>query len=368
MTPASEVKHYSIDWLWPGRIARAKLTLLTGAPGSGKSALVASIIAAVTTGGTYPCGEGRAPEGSVILVCPDGDPDVLIPRLKAAGADLTRVQIICQVQGAKGPRPFDLATDVSLLDDAVRTLKGLRAILIDALNLPTGRAAAQATRALLDPLAALAKDHDLAMLAILQPTGSDRRASKPVSLDALALGAARAAFALETDPADESRRLLLPLKNELAPEGGIVPFRIIGREIAPGQSAARIAFEPQHHPLSPREFMARQARGFNSARTEAIEFLRGLMGSARHLKLRHVEQEARAAGLIGANQALSKCRVLREARMAMGLTMTRESAGGGAWVWAKPQASPAPQAKPSVASPPLQPAQMQNAQAAQAKR
>ena len=64
-----------------------------------KSALAASITATVTTGGAYPCREGRAPQGSVLLVCPDGDPDVLIPRLKAAGADLGRVQLMrCKAQ------------------------------------------------------------------------------------------------------------------------------------------------------------------------------------------------------------------------------------------------------------------------------
>jgi hypothetical protein len=53
----SETKSAPINWIWPGRIARAKLTLFAGAPGSGKSALAASIIAAVTTGGAYPCQE-----------------------------------------------------------------------------------------------------------------------------------------------------------------------------------------------------------------------------------------------------------------------------------------------------------------------
>ncbi len=95
----SETKSAAIHWIWPGRIARAKLTLFAGAPGSGKSALAASITATVTTGGAYPCREGRAPQGSVLLVCPDGDPDVLIPRLKAAGADLGRVQLMrCKAQ------------------------------------------------------------------------------------------------------------------------------------------------------------------------------------------------------------------------------------------------------------------------------
>jgi hypothetical protein len=49
--------------------------------------------------------------------------------------------------------------------------------------------------------------------------------------------------------------------------------------------------------------------------------------------------------------------VLRDARMAMGLEMTRESADSGAWVWAKAGASVQPTAV--VASPSLQPVQTQ---------
>jgi putative DNA primase/helicase len=354
MTRASELKYWPINWLWPGRIARAKLTLLAGAPGSGKSTLATSIIAAVTTGGSYPCDEGSAPKGSVILVCPGGDPDVLGPRLKAAGADLARVHIIADVPGPKGPRPFDVATDWRLLDGAVRTIKDLRVVVVDAVNLSAGRAAEQASRAALDRLAGLAKDHDISIIALVQTAGAHRGAHKPVSLDALTLGTARAAFVIEADPADENRRLLLQAKNELARDPGTLAFRITEQEIEPGQDAARIEFEPQHHSLSAREFAARQARGFNSVRAEAIEFLRSLFGSARDLNIRHIEQEARAAGLIKEKQTLSQCRVLRDARMAMGLTMTREGRNSGEWVWAKPSAP-----KLAVVSPPLQPSQAQ---------
>jgi putative DNA primase/helicase len=71
---ASEQKIRLTTWLWPGRIPSAKLTLLAGAPGCGKSALAINIIAAVTTGGAYPCREGNAPKGSVILVSPTATP------------------------------------------------------------------------------------------------------------------------------------------------------------------------------------------------------------------------------------------------------------------------------------------------------
>jgi hypothetical protein len=357
ITRASELKSAPIQWLWPNRIARGKLTLLAGAPGAGKSALAATIMAAITTGGAFPCNEGHAPHGSALMVSPHADPDVLLPRLKAAGADLARVHLIREVPGAKGPRPFDVATDLPLLDAAVRNIKDLRAIIIDGFTLSTRRAAAEQARIILKSLAALAESHAVSVMLVMQPAGRDRFNNKPALFHPLALDAARAAFMIETDPADESRRLFQQIKNELAPDRGMLAFRITAHQTMPGQTTARIVFEAQHHPLSVRQFRLQQARSFNSAKAEAIEFVCGLLGSARELKPAHVEQHARAAGLLRPTQALSQSRLLREARMALGLVITREASGGDAWVWAKPAAHvaspPVPTAQPSTKQPAL---------------
>jgi hypothetical protein len=280
---------------------------------------------------------------------PAADPDVLVPRLKAAGADLAHVQIITHVPDSEIPRPFNLATDLLLLHGAMKTLEKRRLVVVDAVNLPGGRAAEQATRSVLDRLAFLAKAHDVSILTLVQTAAADRGARKPAMLDALTLGTARAAFVIEADPADQNRKLLLQAKNELARDPGTLAFRITAQETEEDETASRIEFEPQHHSLSAHEFAARQARGFNTARAESIEFLRALFGSASELTIRHIEQEARAAGLIKEKQALNQCRVLRDARMVMGLAMTRTAGDSEAWVWAKAGA------RPVAASPPLQP-------------
>src|SRR5262249_52707841 len=151
------------------------------------------------------------------------------------------------------------------------------------------------------------------------------------------------------------RRLLQQFKNELAPDRGMLAFRITAHPTGPGQTAARIAFEPRHHPLSLRQFKLRQARSFNSAKAEAIEFVRGLFGSTRELKPAHVEQQARAAGLLRPAQTLSQSRLLREARMALGLVIAREASGCDGWVWATPPRHESGQS-PAQPSPTKQPA------------
>src|SRR6516225_9389976 len=95
---AADVTPQPVEWLWPGRVALGKLTLIAGEAGLGKSQLSVAMVAAVTTGGPWPCGEGQAPLGSaIVLSAEDGAADTIVPRLLAAGADLTRVHLVSAV-------------------------------------------------------------------------------------------------------------------------------------------------------------------------------------------------------------------------------------------------------------------------------
>jgi len=87
----ADIAPRSVQWLWPGRIARGKVTMLAGHPGLGKSQLALAIAAIVTTGGRWPVDGFRAECGSaVILSAEDDAEDTIRPRLEAAGADLAR--------------------------------------------------------------------------------------------------------------------------------------------------------------------------------------------------------------------------------------------------------------------------------------
>lgn len=75
---AAEISPEKIQWLWPSRLARGKHTCIAGEPGTGKSQLSIAMIAIVTTGGEWPCAEGWAPIGSVIILSAE-DGAALIP-------------------------------------------------------------------------------------------------------------------------------------------------------------------------------------------------------------------------------------------------------------------------------------------------
>jgi hypothetical protein len=335
VTRLSELKTWSVDWVWSGRIARARLTLIGGPAGSGKSALAMQLVAAVTTGGAWPCQEGNAPQGSVILVCPHADPDIIAARLKAAGANLANVHLIHAVEESTGSRPFNVATDLPVVHATIRTLKQVRLIVFDSLNLPGGTTGADAACTMFASLAALAKGDDVSIVAIGRAPGWEGSGRKLASFSPAALACVRSAFVIEIDPADEKRRLLLQVKNELAPDAATLAFRIAPHKLAEGGTAARIVFEAEHDPVSARQFFARQGRGFDSAKQEAIGFLHDLFGGASELTIRQIEDAARGIGFVKASQGLAQCRVLRDARLAMGLAVTR-AASGADWVWAKP--------------------------------
>jgi putative DNA primase/helicase len=117
---ASEIEPERVEWLWHGRIAMGKQTCIAGDPGTGKSQLSVAIAAAISTGGEWPYGEGRAPIGSVIIFsAEDGAADTIVPRLHAAGADLDRIRLVTAVEDGKGRRSFNLQADLFQLEKAI---------------------------------------------------------------------------------------------------------------------------------------------------------------------------------------------------------------------------------------------------------
>jgi hypothetical protein len=99
---ASRFEMKSIQWLWPNRYALGKLGLLVGLPDEGKGQVFCDMAARVTQGRDWPCREGKAPKGNVILLTAEDDiNDTIVPRLVAADADLDRIEIVKMVRGQR---------------------------------------------------------------------------------------------------------------------------------------------------------------------------------------------------------------------------------------------------------------------------
>jgi RecA-family ATPase len=169
---AAEIPPEKIEWLWLGRLARGKHTCIAGEPGTGKSQLSIAMIAAVTTAGEWPCGEGRAPLGSaIILSAEDGPADTIVPRLLAAGADLGRVHIVsavCNVDG-KGRRAVNLQSDLELLEQKIAGIGDVNLIVIDPVSSYLGKADSHKNaevRSVLEPIGEMAERTRVAVLSV----------------------------------------------------------------------------------------------------------------------------------------------------------------------------------------------------------
>jgi DNA polymerase III delta prime subunit len=62
-----EIEVQVVRWLWEGYLAQGKLTLLAGAPGSGKTTCAIKIAATISCGGAWPCSaQLQAPRDVVV--------------------------------------------------------------------------------------------------------------------------------------------------------------------------------------------------------------------------------------------------------------------------------------------------------------
>src|SRR5258708_37380850 len=82
----------NIVWLWENRFAQ-KLNMLVGNPDVGKGLITYYIIACITTGRDWFDQKNTLPPSEVLIMSGEEDwDDTIVPRLMAAGADLSTVR------------------------------------------------------------------------------------------------------------------------------------------------------------------------------------------------------------------------------------------------------------------------------------
>jgi hypothetical protein len=224
----SDIEPRPVQWLWPGRIALGKLTLLAGDPGLGKSCLSLDLAMRVSLGSPWPDDRtSTAPRGSVVLLgAEDGLNDTVRPRLDAMGADVSRIVALQGVKAAdeSDPRTFNLERDRLALEKAIVTAGDCRLVVIDPISAYLGETDSHKNadvRALLHPLGELADRHGVAIVAVTHLNKGNGAAAMYRATGSLAfVAAARAAWLVTRAANDASRRLFLPIKNNLA---GVTP-------------------------------------------------------------------------------------------------------------------------------------------------
>jgi len=231
----ADVQPELVRWLWPGRIALGKLTLLCGDPGLGKSFITLDLAARTSTGLAWPDMPllKASPSGVVLLSAEDDLADTIRPRLDAAGADVGRVESLQAVRrlcfdGKTEDTYFDLTQDLPALEAAIQKTSECRLVVIDPLTAYLGKIDGHKNaevRAILARLFELAAKHKVAVLAVTHLNKASTLPAIYRAMGSLAfVAAARAVWAVVRDEDDESgrRRLFVPVKNNLgADETGL---------------------------------------------------------------------------------------------------------------------------------------------------
>jgi hypothetical protein len=238
MVCLADVDAEAVRWLWPGRIALGKLTLLVGDPGLGKSFVTCAIAATVSAGGCWPdlAGEHIEPGQVVMLSAEDGLADTIRPRLDAAGADCQRIHALTTIRGRDGRlRPFKIFDGLPLLEEALDALGDVRLVVIDPVSAYLGGTADEhknaEVRSLLTPLTELATRRGVAMLLVthLNKGSGTTKAIYRATGSLAFIAAARQAwlFARDSDDPTGLRRLVLPAKSNIVAEPSGLAYRLV---------------------------------------------------------------------------------------------------------------------------------------------
>jgi KaiC/GvpD/RAD55 family RecA-like ATPase len=227
MRCAADIETRPLRALWPGVIYRRKVALVAGDPGLGKSLATCDIAARISTGADWPGNVSAIsdPSSVVIISGEDDADDTIVPRLKAAGADLDKIFIIDDVVEKRDGElsVLSLAENIKAIDTMMRRVKA-SLLIIDPISAFMGSSDSHkdtSVRALLAKVRQYAADGEYAVLLVTHFNKPGEKLTSAIHrvMGSLGfVGASRSVFAFVRDPNDHELRLFLPIKNNLGPD------------------------------------------------------------------------------------------------------------------------------------------------------
>jgi hypothetical protein len=333
---ASAIKPEPVSWLWRPLIAFAALTLMAGRQGLGKTLFAVDLVARASRG-KLDGDHGGQPATCLFATGEDDLASVLVPRLIAADADLSRVQFVtAELAGREDA--LRLPEDADRLSDQAQAV-GAALLVVDPLSaFLEGHVDAHKdadVRRGLAPLARLSMERKLAIFAVSHLNKS--MSSDPflrVSGSGAFTAAPRSVLVFGPDPGDPdgelgARRVLAHPKSNLGPRSPSLAWRIepcqVEGERGKSIETARIVGEGETAHTAGDLLGAPMDAEERSARADAVEFLRAILDDA---PIRSVElkRAARDAGISD--------RTLRRAQDELAIKPEQKADG---WYWALPR-------------------------------
>ncbi|AKQ56401.1 Uncharacterised protein [Bordetella hinzii] len=338
LTQATDVIEKSVEWLWPGWLARGKLTILAGDAGCGKTTLALGLAATVTAGGYWPDGAPHRDVGNVLIWSGEDDAaDTLKPRLAACGAECSRVFFIDGLIDTQGKtQPFDPATDTPGLIDAVAQIGGASLLIVDPIvsAVAGDMHRSNDVRRALQPLVDLAEAQGCAVIGISHlRKGSDGTKPQDRVIGSQAFGALARTVLMAAKKEEENIRVLARAKNNLALDDGGVSYTVESYILDSGIETTRVLWGGRIEG-SAREILGtveHQPEGGASDLADAVQFLRDLLSDGP-VPVKAIRADATDAGYSWAT--------IRRAQKEINAQAIKEGQPGSGskqrWIWRLP--------------------------------
>lgn len=324
----SDVQAEKVTWLWHNRIPAGAITILDGDPGTGKSMLCVDVAARVSKGEPFPGESHRNEPASVIfLSSEDSLSQTLVPRLRAAGANLSKIVTIPYIPETPGQQTFSrIPKDLEMLGNVIEQEKAKLVIfdvLVSYIPAELSTQKDQDVRLALSPLSMLCNRTGASCIATRHLNKNTQGPALYRGGGSIAIvGAARCSLLLARSPENTDTRVLAVNKSNL----GIIPpattFTIITEQGIPridwlGES------EHKAETLLAQQSQTPGERSTAPVLRDVMETLEGLLSDGP-MKYDEIVQTLRDSGC-GASK-----RTVDQAKAELGIKSVRTN---GAWWW-----------------------------------
>jgi RecA-family ATPase len=231
--------------------------------------VTSDLAARVTTGAEWPDGApGGRPAGVLLLSAEDGASDTIVPRLKAADADMDRIYLLNEVMDDDGEMVMpSVPKHIPQIEQIVKENRvGLVVVDVLMAYLEGDSYRDQAVRKMLTPLARMAARTGACIVLIrhLKKSGKKGSAIMNGSGSIGIIGAARASFLVAVDEHDHERRLFATVKMNIAKEPPTLAYRLVDDGTL---GVARCDWEPDAVDISAEDLGVKNPDGRTAVRT-----------------------------------------------------------------------------------------------------